>query len=147
MANSTTTKKITLDKVKTFVRSHLDDLPIIIQDKDRVRVGSYFCMQKNGIWIVEKDSNRIESFTLRSSAVAWCISATKQKHTECRTIKTQDLQYNRTIEDSYIFLTKFRSTSDSFKKELMWIRYQDSIYKMKSVRARLTNYLKKIKFD
>jgi hypothetical protein len=147
MANYTTTKTPSLEQVKTFVRSHLDDTPIIVREQNRVRVGNYVCTQSDGYWNVYSNNNLLESFTLRSSAVAWCVSRITGRATDCKTIKTQDLQYNRSIENSYIFLTKFKTTNDSFKKELMWIRYEDSIYQMKLVRARLTDYLKKIKFD
>jgi hypothetical protein len=147
MANSTITKNQTLDKVKHFVRSHLDDTPIIINEHDRVRVGNYICTQHDGDWHASYNDQTSETFTLRSSAVAWCISRISGNLSTCMTIKNQDLQYSRAIENSFIYLSKYKTTKDEFKRDLMWIRYQDSVYQMKTVRSRLTDYLKKIKFS
>ena len=147
MANSTITKNPSLDKVKRFVHSHLDNTPLIVSNPDHVRVGNYICLQAGGDWVVKHNNDIVERFTLRSSAIAWSVSAIAKKLNVCKAIKNQDLEYSRAVENSFVYLSKYKTTKDDFKRDLMWIRYSDSLYRMKIVRSRLTDYLKKIKFS
>lgn len=148
MASSTTTKnKHSLDKVKSFVKSQLKTTPFIVNKQDKVRVGNYICQQSEGLWTVYFEGKTLERFVLRSSAVAWCIAMMTDQHAKAGSIVRQDLHYSRVAEDAYIYKTRFRTTTDDFKKELMWIRYEDTKYQLLIVRNRLKQYLKNINFS
>lgn len=145
MESSIITRKPELKQFSQFVKSRLDETPVIVDNKDHVRVGYFKCAQHNGRWTVTRHNQILESFTLRSSSVAWCIAIIGKRSQQARQIKEEDQKYGQVIEDSYIYLTRFKTTTDKFKKELMWIRYDDSMHKLKSVRARLTSFLKNLK--
>lgn len=144
MESSIITRKPELSKFSKFVKSRLDETPVIVDNKDHVRVGNYVCRQDSGQWTVSKNNEILETFTLRSSSVAWCIATIGCRSTQAKQVKDEDLKYGQVIEDSYIYLTRFKTTNDKFKKELMWIRYDDSMHKLRSVRARLTSFLKNL---
>jgi hypothetical protein len=148
MANSTTTKNnLTLDKVKSFVKSQLNTTPLIVNKQDKVRVGNYICQQSEGMWTVYFEGVEMERFVLRSSAVAWCIAMMTNQPAKAGSIVRQDMHYSRVAEDAYIYKTRFRTTKDEFKKELMWIRYEDTKHQLLIVRNRLKQYLKNINFS
>jgi len=145
MVTSTITKKPELKQFSDFVKSRLDQTPVIVNNKDNVRVGNYVCKQDEGFWVVYYKKREEKSFTLRSSAVAWCIATIGNNSMDARTILHEDNNYGRLIENAYVFLTRFKTTTDPFKKELMWIRYDDSMCQLKNKRERLTNFLKNLK--
>jgi hypothetical protein len=147
MANSTITKNLTLEKVKSFVKSKINTTPIIINKQDYVRVGNYICQQDNGVWNVRFNGKLLECFVLRSSAVAWCIALITDQQSKANAIVRQDSHYSRIAEDAYIYKTRYRTTNDRFKKELMWIRYEDTRHQLTCVRSRLTEYLKNIQLS
>lgn len=148
MATSTITKKkkqVAFNKVKHFVQSRLDKTPLIVDNGDTVRVGNYKCQQLNGEWQVLLRNNSKGYFTLKGSAVAYCIALINNQDTDAKTILRYDGSYSRAVENAYIYGIRQRTAHDDFKKELMWIRHQDSVYKMAAVRSQLTSFLRNIK--
>ena len=150
MATSTITKKKKqndFNKVKNFVKARLDQIPLIVDNGDVVRVGNYKCHQDDGVWQVYRKNKSLAYFTLKSSAVAWCIATINQRDCDVNTIVEQDGMYSRAAENAYIYNIRQRTTKDEFKKELMWIRHQDSVYQMVSVRTRLTSFLRNLQLS
>jgi len=145
MENSIITKKTNLSKFVNFVKSRLDNTPVIVNNKDNVRVGNYVCIQDSGQWTVLYKKTLIEKFTLRASAVAWCIATIAERYNDAKVVKKEDLEYGRIVENSYVYLTRFNTTTDMFKKELMWIRYDDSMHQLSIKKNLLTDFLKNLK--
>ena len=148
MATSTITKKkkqVAFNKVKNFVQSRLDKTPLIVDNGDTVRVGNYKCQQTNGEWQVFLKNKHKAIFTLKGSAVAYCVALINNKETDARTILQYDTSYSRAVENAYIYGIRQKTSHNQFKKELMWIRHQDSVYKMAAVRSQLTSFLRNIK--
>ena len=148
MATSTITKKkkqVAFNKVKNCVKSRLNTTPVIVDNGDKVRVGNYTCQQYEGVWQVSFNNKNIKYFTLKGSAVAYCIALINQQETKAREVLEYDTSYSRAVENAYIYGIRQKTTTDAFKKELMYIRHQDSVYKMASVRSQLTNLLRNIK--
>lgn len=148
MAYSTITKKkkqVVFDKVKNFVKARLDTTPVIVDNGDSVRVGKYTCQQHDGVWQVSRNNTSIKYFTLKGSAVAYCIALINKQESKAREISEYDTSYSKAVEDAYIYGVRQKTTKSAFKKELMYIRHQDSIYKMATVRSQLTNLLRNIK--
>jgi hypothetical protein len=52
MVTSTITKKPELKQFSDFVKSRLDQTPVIVNNQDNVRVGNYVCKQDDGFWVV-----------------------------------------------------------------------------------------------
>jgi hypothetical protein len=145
MESSTITKRPDLKKFSDFVKSRLDTTPVIVDNKDSVRVGNYTCKQEDGYWNVSYKNQIEKIFTLRSSAVAWCVATIGKNSSDARLIAHEDANYGRLVENAYVYLARFKTTTDPFKKELMWIRYDDSICQLKNKRQRLTDFLKNLK--
>lgn len=147
MVNSITTRNRNLNKVKSFVNRHLDTTPIIVEKPDYIRVGKYKCQQYNGQWTVYHSGKIMNQFILRSSAVAWCIAMINNRYRDAGSIVRQDSLYARITEDAYIYKIRYKTTNDEFKKELMWIRYENTKYHQLGVKQRLTEFLKNIKLS
>lgn len=145
METSTITRKPELKQFSNFVKSRLDTTPVIIDNKDHVRVGNYICTQESGSWVVRYKNKIKESFTLRASAVAWCIATISGRPSDARKVLEEDNGYGRITENCYVYLTRYSTTNDQFKKELMWIRYSDCQYQLNNKKLRLTNFLKNLK--
>ena len=94
MENSIITKKTNLSKFVNFVKSRLDNTPVIVNNKDNVRVGNYVCIQDSGQWTVLYKKTLIEKFTLRASAVAWCIATIAERYNDAKVVKKEDLEYS-----------------------------------------------------
>lgn len=147
MVNSITIRNQNLNKVKSFIDRKLSTTPIIVERPDCVRVGKFKCQQDNGQWKVYLKDKLLEEFILKSSSVAWCIAIINNKYREANAIIRQDSLYARITEDAYIYKLRYKTTNDEFKKELMWIRYENTKYHQSSVKYRLTEFLKNIKLS
>tara|TARA_B100001057_G_scaffold438285_1_gene470683 strand:- start:5493 stop:5945 length:453 start_codon:yes stop_codon:yes gene_type:complete len=148
MATSTITKKkkqVAFNKVKNFVKSRLETTPVIVDNGDKVHVGNYTCQQDDGVWQVRYKKQNMKYFTLKGSAVAYCIALINNREQDAKTILEYDTSYSRAVENAYIYGIRQKTTNNPFKKELMYIRHQDSVYRMASVRSQLTNLLRNIK--
>ena len=108
-------------------------------------MGKYTCEQHDGVWQVNRNNTSIKYFTLKGSAVAYCIALINKQESKAREISDYDTSYSKAVEDAYIYGVRQKTTKSAFKKELMYIRHQDSIYKMANVRSQLTNLLRNIK--
>ena len=60
MESSIITKKPDLSKFSKFVKSRLDETPVIVDNKDHVRVGNYVCRQDSGQWTVSRNNEILE---------------------------------------------------------------------------------------
>ena len=116
--------KVSITKIKNFLEEKSDNLPVVYD---------------NG--------GLVNSFTLRNSALAWAVASLQGQQTEAQLVEAQDLKFSRFANDSMIFHQRYRTANDEFRKDLMYIRYEESEYHKNYVREQLDETIKKIKIN
>lgn len=139
--------KVSITKIKNFLEEKSDNLPVVSVNGAHVKVGKYYCLERGGVWQVYDNGELVNSFTLRNSALAWAVASLQGQQTEAQLVEAQDLKFSRFANDSMIFHQRYRTANDEFRKDLMYIRYEESEYHKNYVREQLDETIKKIKIN
>ena len=110
-------------------------------------MGKYYCLERNGVWEVYDNGRLINSFTLRKSALAWAVASLQGQTSDAQQVEAYDMKFNRYSNDSYLFHERYKTATDDFRKELMYIRWEESEYHKNSIRDRLDESIKKIQIN
>ena len=151
MVISTMSKKtknnVSVTKIKNFLEEKSNNLPVVSINGAHVKVGKYYCLERNGVWEVYDNGTLINSFTLRKSALAWAVASLQGQTTDSQQVEAYDMKFNRYSNDSYLFHERYKTATDDFRKELMYIRWEESEYHKNSIRDRLDESIKKIQIN
>ena len=134
-----------VDKFQNFIETKVNHLPMISVKENCFRIGIYHCLEKYGNWRVYVDSKCCQEFTLRNSALAWCISKMQRQISQADMIMFYDVQYLKHINDSYLFKQSFKQSKDKHHKNLMILRYEESEYQKDNIKSMLKEIIKNIK--
>jgi len=96
---STMSKKIknnvSVTKIKNFLEEKSNDLPVVSINGAHVKVGKYYCLERNGVWEVYDNGRLINSFTLRKSALAWAVASLQGQTSDAQQVEAYDMKFNR----------------------------------------------------
>ena len=151
MVISTMSRKIksnvNITKIKNFLEEKANILPVVSVKGSHVKVGKYYCLERNGIWEVYDDTVKVNTFMLRSSALSWCVAKMQEQSADAQSIEHNDFKYSKYATDSMIFYNRFKTVKDKFRKELMYIRYEEAEYHKNHIKRQLEESIKKIKIN
>jgi len=151
MVISTMSKKvkseIDISKIRSFLEQKAEELPVVSVKGAHVKIGKYYCLERNGVWEVYDDSILLNSFALRSSALSWCVAKMQKQQSEAMAIEKQDFEYNKHSNDAFLFYIRYKQSKDEFRKDLMYIRYEESEYRKNRIRNQLDQSIKNIKIN
>ena len=142
-------EKVDIDvlKIRSFLEQKSEELPVVSVKGTHVKIGKYYCLERKGVWEVYFNGTLLTSFTLRSSALAWCVAMMQEQHHDAGIIERQDFDYSKYLNDSLIFYTRYKQSKDEFRKDLMYTRYEESEYRKNHIRIQLDQSIKKIKIN
>jgi hypothetical protein len=151
MVISTMSKKvkneINISKIRSFLEQKAQELPVVSVKGAHVKIGKYYCLERNGVWEVYNDGVLLNSFALRSSALSWCVAKMQKQESDAMAIERQDFDYSKHSNDALIFYTRYKQSKDEFRKDLMYIRYEESEYRKNRIRNQLDQSIKNIKIN
>lgn len=139
--------KVAITKIKNFLEEKSDELPVISISGAHIKIGKYFCLERNGVWEIYNKEMLVKSFTLRNSAIAWAVASLQGQTVDAQQIESHDLHFSRHHNDSIIFHQRYRTATDDFRRDLMYIRYEESEYHKNHIRNQLEESIKKIKIN
>ncbi len=151
MVISTMSKKVksnvNIQKIKNFLEEKANTLPVVSVKGSHVKVGKYYCLERNGVWEVFDEYSRVNTFMLRSSALSWCVAKMQEQNSDAQSIEHNDFKYSKYANDSMIFYNRFKTVKDKFRKELMYIRYEEAEYHKNHIKKQLEESIEKIKIN
>lgn len=139
--------KIDISKIRSFLEQKAEELPVVSVKGAHVKIGKYYCLERNGVWEVYEDGILLNSFSLRNSALAWCVAKMQGQTSDAMDIERQDFDYSKHSNDALIFYTRYKQSNDEFRKDLMYIRYEESEYRKNRIRNQLDQSIKNIKIN
>ena len=139
--------KIDISKIRSFLEQKAEELPVVSVKGAHVKIGKYYCLERNGVWEVYNDGILLNSFALRNSALAWCVAQMQGQTSDAMDIERQDFDYSKHSNDALIFYIRYKQSNDEFRKDLMYIRYEESEYRKNRIRNQLDQSIKNIKIN
>lgn len=139
--------KINISKIRSFLEQKAEELPVVSVKGAHVKIGKYYCLERNGVWEVYNDGILLNSFALRNSALAWCVAQMQGQTSDAMDIERQDFDYSKHSNDALIFYIRYKQSNDEFRKDLMYIRYEESEYRKNRIRNQLDQSIKNIKIN
>ena len=139
--------KIDISKIRSFLEQKAEELPVVSVKGAHVKIGKYYCLERNGVWEVYEDGILLNSFALRNSALAWCVAQMQGQTSDAMDIERQDFDYSKHSNDALIFYIRYKQSNDEFRKDLMYIRYEESEYRKNRIRNQLDQSIKNIKIN
>lgn len=139
--------KINISKIRSFLEQKAEELPVVSVKGAHVKIGKYYCLERNGVWEVYDSGTLLNSFALRNSALAWCVAQMQGQTSDAMDIERQDFDYSKHSNDALIFYIRYKQSNDEFRKDLMYIRYEESEYRKNRIRNQLDQSIKNIKIN
>jgi hypothetical protein len=139
--------KINISKIRSFLEQKAEELPVVSVKGAHVKIGKYYCLERNGVWEVYDNGTLLNSFALRNSALAWCVAQMQGQTSDAMDIERQDFDYSKHSNDALIFYIRYKQSNDEFRKDLMYIRYEESEYRKNRIRNQLDQSIKNIKIN
>ena len=94
---------VNIQKIKNFLEEKANTLPVVSVKGSHVKVGKYYCLERNGVWEVFDEYERVNTFMLRSSALSWCVAKMQEQNSDAQSIEHNDFKYSKYANDSMIF--------------------------------------------
>jgi hypothetical protein len=118
----------------------VDRLKISRADKNTVTVDNFLIKKhKEGYQVFDTKKRPVAVLFLKSSALSYAKSLSKGMFSISMEILRHDQEFAKKYIDALIFKHCIKNTSDSFKRELSYIRYDISSTKCKAHKERLNN--------
>jgi len=118
----------------------VDRLKISRADKNTLVVDNFLIKKhKEGYQVFNPKRRPLAVLFLKSSALSYARSISKGLWSTTIEIQQQDQEFSKKYIDALIFKHAIKNTSDSFKRELSYIRYEISSTKCKAHKERLNN--------